>query len=390
MWVYVCVHVQSEISLKEKADEDALHIDVTSDKDNLELKETSSADDVAENMAMDVDNASHEVGDKTTENQTTCVQAIDNIESTNQCDADSGDSNHDGDIHTESGYSNCGDNSPVDSEDSNHSDIVDLSLKEDQAKDGLDNQNSNQDLESMNCDIVSDEVSNLETQKEACSGLNEELQNINTLENESNNFNSCDQICKTDSNEELKDINKSELLNINDSSENQMQKLDDELMDFNEIEENFKNATKDNQTVKDSESGDRFEIQDLGDKEMCVQNNNLDDKVHLVQHSEFCQQKTVNEEEDAMDLDDQNNSSLESEKVNLPCDKTQSQETLKELEFQYGREESSDIYTMIRTSVLRSLYDDMKTLCEENKKLYEKLQKCSSQEESCETDKHHS
>ncbi|CAL1287780.1 unnamed protein product [Larinioides sclopetarius] len=376
--------LSNEISMKENADEDTLHIDVTSDKDNSELKETSSAN-VTENMAMDIDDASHEVSDKIT-----CVLAIDNTESTNQCDADSSDSNHCSDIQPESGCSNCGDNSPVDSDDSNHSEIVSQSLKEDPSKDSLDNQNSNNDLESMNCDIEPVEVSNLETQKETHSALNEELQNINMLENESNSFNSCDQTYKTDSNEELKDINKSELLKINNSSENQLQKLDDELMDFNEIEENLESATEDIQTIKNSENGIQIKVQDLSDKEILVQNNNLDDKVHLVQHNEFCQQKTANAEEVSMDLDNQNNNSFESEKVSLPCEKTQFQETLKDLEIQYGSEESSDIYTMIRTSVLRSLYEDMKTLCEENKKLYEKLQKCRSPEKSCETDKPHS
>ncbi|XP_055941317.1 uncharacterized protein LOC129971510 isoform X2 [Argiope bruennichi] len=385
-----------EKSMKGNADEDVVDIDITSSNNNLQLNQTFIDGNVAENMAMDIDNASHEKNDKTTADLSVGIQALNSTKLSNQSDADSGDSNPGSDICAESEDSNCDGNSLVDSGNSNLSSIVDLSSKENQAKDSLGNQNNNHDLKIMNSDVELRVESDLKPQKETHNALNKEFQNINTQKNESNNLNSCKQTYKTGSKEKLKDSNKSVLINVDETSGNHFQKLTDELMDISETEDNVKNVSEENQTVKNSEIADQFVVEESNDKhmhvsnkEISVQNNNLDSKEHLIEHNELSKQKAVNEE-DFMDFIEQNNSNLEIGNINPPCDNTQFQETLKDLEIQYGKKESSDIYTMIRTSVLRSLYDDMKTLCEENKKLYEKLQKCRSAEESCETDKLHS
>ncbi|KAG8182776.1 hypothetical protein JTE90_023410 [Oedothorax gibbosus] len=62
----------------------------------------------------------------------------------------------------------------------------------------------------------------------------------------------------------------------------------------------------------------------------------------------------------------------------IPFEDQSAQQTLKDLEIKYG-EEDLDVYTMIRTSVLRSLYADMQDLCEQNKKLFEELQSLKKQ-----------
>ncbi|GFS85546.1 uncharacterized protein NPIL_150541 [Nephila pilipes] len=271
------------------------------------------------------------------------------------------------------------------------------------------NENNNSDLcqsdTTSNNEVASDpgsHTNNFNMENHSCGFEQDEENSVDgkDIDNVENQSSDCVDNGTGDIESEVEksvDVDKSDIsvtININECHKEELKKLDNKLTNFcgseeetkeinNQILENFDAINEDDKIM---ESCDKF-TDDNELNEESLSKNAV--KKNLVMNNNFCHQLVLNDQENLKMNINENFELNENTFVTNACDTMQNQDTLKKLESKYGKDKPLDVYTMIRTSVLRSLYDDMKTLCAENKKFYEELQKFRSRDKFCEIDKQH-
>ncbi|GFQ73712.1 uncharacterized protein TNCT_271711 [Trichonephila clavata] len=359
----------SDLQTKQDDDVGVLHIDL--DEDKQVQDEASNFD---ESQPMDVDVNDEAVDVKVSESQPKDINRKTN--------------------NTQEKMDETGND--VDSESQiNKSNNLDLALNgtasNSEVVSNIECHTNDSNMENQSCDFERDEEKSTENQT------------IDNLENQSNDC--ADNRTGDIESEAEKCVDKSSVytaINVNECLE-ELEKFDNKLTGICETKENEETNELNNKTLENFDvikqdnkmikSSNKFK-----DKELNAEKLLRDSKLNkesfgtiagnksLVMNDSFCHQQVLNDEEDFNNHINENFQLKENVLEAVPCDTIHIQGTLKKLETQYGKDKPLDVYTMIRTSVLRSLYDDMKTLCGENKKLFEELQKFRSQDKICEID----
>ncbi|GFW07987.1 uncharacterized protein TNCV_2977561 [Trichonephila clavipes] len=361
----------SDLQTKQDDDVGVLHIDLD---ENKQVQDEASNFDGSQTMDVDINDETEDA--KVAESQTEDINR--KAKNTQEkIDETSNDVDSESQINKSSNLdlslNNTASNSEVVSDIECHTNDSNLEnqscdFEQDEEKSTVNQTIDN--LENQSNDCTDNRTGDIESETEKCVGVDKSSVytaiNINECLDELEKFdNKLTSICETKEDEETNELN-------------------------NKILENFDVIKQDNKMIK---SSNKFKDKKLN-AEKILRNSELNKESvgtiavnkSLVMNDSFCHQQVLNNEEDLNNHINEN-FQLKGNIVDaVPCDTIHIQGTLKKLETQYGKDKPLDVYTMMRTSVLRSLYDDMKTLCGENKKLFEELQKFRSEARICEID----
>ncbi|GFY79002.1 uncharacterized protein TNIN_395101 [Trichonephila inaurata madagascariensis] len=348
----------SDLQTKQDYDVGVLHIDL--DVDKQEQDEASNFD---ESQTMDVDVSDETENAKVSESQTEDINRK-TKNTQEKIDETSNDVDSESQINKSSNL-----DLPLNDTASNSENMENQSCDFEQDEEKSAENQTIDNLENQSNDCVDNRTGDIEPEAEKCVGVDKSSVytaiNINECLDELEKFdNKLTSIYETKEDEETNELN-------------------------NKILENFDVIKQDNKMIK---SSNKFKDKELNAKKILKDNELNKESVgtiavnkSLVMNDSFCHQQVLNDQ----DLINHINENLQL-KGNIldavPLDTIHIQGTLKKLETQYGKDKPLDVYTMIRTSVLRSLYDDMKTVCGENKKLFDELQKFRSRDKICEID----
>ncbi|GIY79353.1 hypothetical protein CDAR_553021 [Caerostris darwini] len=321
--------------------------------ENLESKRDTNINELAGNLVIDIDSLNDQ-DSNIRMNINKCIEIIETDQSSHSANQENNNIN----LNNHCKHDNNLDKKQLDSKISN-----DLESKTD------DIENKKGDFEDQNMDC-----NDLDNQTKTKEGFEEHSLDIS--DEQSYDCNLSDQINSIDSDEEKSvNTNESDSVSISKCIENNT-KTDQSILD-----------TEPTKQFSDKENDPVFLDSNTSDKEINFRNskffkeNPLNSNAVEKSSNTNCELSALQNLDEGKELKCINNEIADSIKSKdkeiqdaISCEVFH-HDAIKELESRYKTDECLDIFTMIRTSVLRGLHDEVKTLYDENEKLHEMLKK---------------